>query len=160
MKIMYEKPKVGDGKEIWKLVKNSSPLDVNSEYLYLLLCQHFSNTCVIAKADSKIVGFISAYILPNQKDTIFVWQVAVAKEFRKKGISTNMMKSILSRPVCESVSYLEATVTPSNVSSRKMFESVASYLKCDIKTSSFFTIEHFNEAHEPEDLVRIGPIKK
>jgi len=159
LEFVFDEPTIEDGKEICNLVKDSPPLDVNSEYLYLLLCQHFSKTCVVAKNESKIIGFVSAYIPPNQQDTLFIWQVAVAKEFRKKGISSKMIQSILSRPVCGSVSYLEATVTPSNLASKNMFESFASKLKCSISTNPFFNLDHFNQGHEPENLVRIGPFE-
>ena len=142
------------------LVKNCPPLDVNSEYLYVLLCEHFANTCVVAKDGSKIVGFISAYIEPSQTDTIFVWQVAVSKDYRGKGISSKMIQSIVERDACKSVKFIEATVTPSNTSSKKMFEAAAAHYKCEITTNPFFTAEHFTEGHEPEDLIRIGPMKK
>lgn len=160
IEVTYSEPKAKDGKEVCQLVKRCPPLDVNSEYLYLLMCEHFANTCVIAKTDSKIIGFISAYIIPTQKNTIFVWQVAVDEDFRGQGISSKMIKSILERPACESITYLEATVTPSNVSSRKMFEAAAAHLNCEITTDSYFTKEYFNEGHEPEDRIRIGPMKK
>ncbi|MFB5598283.1 MAG: diaminobutyrate acetyltransferase, partial [Nitrosopumilaceae archaeon] len=58
--VEISKPLLDDGKKIFELVKNSPPLDVNSEYAYLLLCHHFSDTCAVAKKDSKVIGFLSA----------------------------------------------------------------------------------------------------
>ena len=47
-------------------------------YAYLLLAEHFSDTCVLAEsAGGRIDGFISAYVLPDRPDVLFVWQVAV-----------------------------------------------------------------------------------
>lgn len=155
--IIYSEPKANQGKDVCELVKNCPPLDVNSEYLYLLMCDHFANTSIVAKIDSKIVGFISAYMIPTKPDTVFIWQVAVDKKYRGNGISSKMIQGILKRPACKSAKFLEATVTPSNESSKKMFEAAAKHLNCDIATSPYYTEEYFSEGHEPEDLIRIGP---
>lgn len=135
---------------------------MNSEYLYLLLCQHFSNTCVVVKTQhySKIVGFVSAYIPPTNKDTLFVWQVAVDKYYRKNRIAAKMINSILLRPSCRDVSFLEATVTSSNDPSKRMFTSVASQFNAKLETSPFFPKDKFEDSHEAEDLVRVGPLQK
>lgn len=159
---MLCKPSTKDAKEICKIIQNCPPLDVNSEYLYLLLCQHFSDSCVVTKTqdNSNIIGFVSAYIPPTKKDTLFVWQVAVDKHYRGKGIAAKMIQAILSRSICNEVLFLEATVTPSNNLSKNLFESIASKLDAKSDTYPFFTKGKFEYDHEAEDLVRIGPIQK
>jgi len=160
IEITYSEPQANEGKKVFDLVKHCPPLDVNSEYLYLLTCDHFANTSIVAKDGSKIVGFISAYMIPTKPDTVFIWQVAVDQNYRGKGISSKMIQGILDRPACKPAKFLEATVTPSNESSKKMFEAAAKHLNCDITTSPYYTEEYFTKDHEPEDLIRIGPFTK
>ena len=51
-------PEAKDGKDIYALVKESGTLDANSEYAYLLLGEHFKETCVIAEEGGKLAGFV------------------------------------------------------------------------------------------------------
>ncbi|OQB56060.1 MAG: L-2,4-diaminobutyric acid acetyltransferase [Deltaproteobacteria bacterium ADurb.Bin151] len=75
--IHFRKPEVSDAPSIERLVRFSPPLDVNSHYCYLIICAHFFQTSVVACSNDHVCGFISAYIRPDQQDTLFVWQVAV-----------------------------------------------------------------------------------
>lgn len=158
IEVDFREPTLQDAPKIYELVKNCPPLDVNSEYLYILICHHFSKTSVIAEDGSKIVGLISAYLPPEQQDTLFIWQVATHKNYRKMGLAQKMAENILSRDYCDNVKYIEATVTPSNIPSRKFFESLAAGTYGNFNIESLFTKKHFSSAHEPEDLIRIGPI--
>ena len=84
--IQYRHPRLEDGAAVWKLVEESRVLDSNSTYLYLLLCHHFFDTCFIGEDDGKIVAFLSAYKPPNNPETIFVWQIAVHDDMRRRGL--------------------------------------------------------------------------
>ena len=106
------------------------------------------------------MGFVSAYIPPTKKDTLFVWQVAVDKDYRKNGIAAKMINSILLRSSCRDVLFLEATVTPSNDPSKRLFASAASQFNAKLDTAPFFAKDEFENSHEAEDLVRIGPLQK
>jgi L-2,4-diaminobutyric acid acetyltransferase len=55
--------------------------------------------------------------------------------------------------------FVEATVSPSNLPSRRLFESLAARLGSTAAHEIGFTGSDFPERdHEPEPLVRIGPI--
>jgi L-2,4-diaminobutyric acid acetyltransferase len=71
---------------VFSLVKNTPPLDLNSEYHYMIQCSYFRNHCIIAQSNNQIAGFISGYIHPERNDTLFIWQVAVDKNFRGRGL--------------------------------------------------------------------------
>lgn len=156
----FREPITQDSPKIWNLIKKCHPLDVNSEYLYLLICHHFHKTSVAVESNSEIVGFISGYIPPEQPDTLFIWQVAVDEKFRKQGLAIKMAKEILSRDSCNNVSYIEATVTPSNIASRKYFETLSDVVGGKFNLSPLFTTAVFSETHEEENLIRIGPFKR
>lgn len=154
----FREPNIEDGKDIYDLIERSKPLDLNSSYCYLLLAGHFCKTCVVAECDERLVGFISAYLHPSKRDTLFVWQVAVDGQFRNRGIAGSMLENLLHRPNLRSVSFLETTITPSNRESRLLFESFAVKLQAPCIKSILFSETLFgSKNHEEEVLFRIGP---
>lgn len=156
--IHYRSPVPGDGAAIHALIDTCKPLDLNSLYCYLLVATHFSSTSVVAEDDEGIGGCISAYILPDKPDTVFVWQVAVHPRMRGKGLAGKMLREIIARDACRKVRFMETTVSPSNTASRKLFSSFARKLGTNIVEETFFTTDHFgSEQHEAEVLHRIGP---
>ncbi|MCA9827417.1 MAG: diaminobutyrate acetyltransferase [Nitrosopumilus sp.] len=157
--IIFREPLVSDADSIWSLVNSNPPLDENSKYLYVLLCHQFSKTCVVAEFDSKIVGFLSGFISPKNSDTLFVWQVAVDSEFRNQGVAKELVFKALSQ-TDSAVQFVEATVTPSNKTSLRFLQNFASDLDTTFTKSSLFPTEILENGHEPEDLIRIGPIQK
>lgn len=157
--IQLREPNVGDAAGILQLVRCCGPLDVNSQYLYLLLCHHFAQTCAVAESGGVVVGFVSAYRPPADPETLFIWQVAVAAEARGQRLASRLIEQVLSRPVCADVRWLEATISPSNQPSRALFQSLTRQLRTECHVSPLFS-EHVlsgAEAHEQEDLYRIGP---
>jgi len=161
MEYFFRAPTVADGAEMWRLTRDSGVLEVNTAYSYLLLGQHFADTCVVAERDGKPVGFVSAFVSPVAHDTVFVWQVAVAQEDRGQGVGQKLLHHLLARPACRRVRRLEATVTPSNSPSRALFESVARDLDVPFSVFSGFGEDLFpGDGHEKEDLVRIGPLPR
>ncbi|WP_335645067.1 diaminobutyrate acetyltransferase [Microbulbifer agarilyticus] len=152
-------PQSQDGARVHSLVANCPPLDTNSLYCNLLQATHFSQTSVAAERDGELVGFISGYILPDRSDTLFIWQVAVAESGRGEGLAGRMLREILSRTACASVTHLETTITPDNAASWALFRSLAAKLQASLCDSVMFDRDrHFNGAHDSELLVRIGPI--
>ena len=150
-------PEAKDGKDIYALVKESGTLDANSEYAYLLLGEHFKETCVIAEEGGKLAGFVSAYIPPNQPDVLFVWQIAVSESFRRRGLGRAMIYDIMKRKSCENIKYIHVTISPSNSASRSLFTSLARDLDTSIREQSMFQSDYFSDQHEDEPLFVIGP---
>ncbi|MDH5710906.1 MAG: diaminobutyrate acetyltransferase [Gammaproteobacteria bacterium] len=155
----FRRPLATDGVDVSSLIKACPPLDTNSMYCNLLQCTHFSSTSIAAIHNHNIVGFISGYIIPDRPDTLFIWQVAVDESARGHGLASRMIKEILSRPSCSKLSYIETTITKSNIASWNLFESLANKLNTKIKKSTMFDRDrHFSGNHDTELLARIGPI--
>jgi len=134
-----------DGVAVYRLISQCPPLDTNSLYCNLLQCTHLANTCVAAIDNDKLVGFCSAYLLPERPGTLFIWQVAVAEQARGQGLGKRMLKNILNRPQCSQVIYLETTITESNRASWALFEGIAEKLDTQIKSSVLFDRnQHFS----------------
>jgi L-2,4-diaminobutyric acid acetyltransferase len=157
--VLLGRPSTAHGAEIRRLVSECKPLDLNSTYAYLLLCEHFAETCVRAEYAGRTVGFVSAYRPPERSDVIFVWQVAVAAETRGQGLAAAMLRDLLQRKGVRACRYLETTVSPSNEPSRRLFYALARDLGAAVTEKALFAEKHFGcESHEREVLLRIGPL--
>ncbi len=161
IKLVSKVPKLKDSKKIFSLIKNSKPLDLNSEYAYMLICEHFKDTSVIAEIEKKIVGVITGYVIPNEPDTLFIWQVAVDKDFRGKRIPYFMFENLLSRKNLSNIKRIKTTISPSNSASQKMFEKFSVKLECSIERRKYITQNDFLIGeHEDETLYTIGPFNQ
>jgi L-2,4-diaminobutyric acid acetyltransferase len=151
-------PQSGDGAAVWQLIRDCAPLDRNSLYCNLLQCDHFASTCVVAELDGDVVGWISGYIVPDQPDTLFVWQVAVSEKARGLGLARKMIDHILDREVCGEVEKINTTITRDNKASWALFRSVAERREAPFERAPHYTREHhFEGRHDTEYLVTIGP---
>lgn len=154
------RPKVSDGAKVAALVRACPPLEPNTEYAYLLLCDHFAGTSVVAEQEDQVLGFVGGYRLPERPDTVFVWQVAVSAEARGLGLGRAMLHELLDRPECAGVTHLETTVSPSNTASAKLFRAAARDRGAECVEDGGYGPELFGEgAHEAEVLFRIGPVR-
>ena len=158
--IRFREPTSEDGAALHQLVANCPPLDLNSLYVYLLVGEHFADTSVVAERDGRPIGMISGYLPPERRDSLFVWQVAVAEEARGLGLAKRMLASLLARPTTAHCRWIETTVTPSNDASERLFRGFARDLGTDCRVQELFSAEDFGGAgHEPERLFRIGPFQ-
>lgn len=157
--IVLRKPVLKDGVKIFQLANSVGGLDVNSRYSYLLMCQKFADTCVVAGNGDEIVGFSIAFLDPKKAEILFVWQIAVSDKYRNCGLATTMLYHILMRKYNPEIQLIETSITPSNTASQALFRNLSIDLKCEIKEQKFFKEECFGgEGHEAENLYQIGPI--
>ncbi len=158
-RLLFRQPNAGDGPAMYALVERCKPLDVNSRYCYLVLCEHFSSTCILAEMDGEVVGMMTAYVLPDRHDTLFVWQIAVDERMRGQGLARKLFAHLLKRRNLKNITIIEATVNPSNDASRALFHALARDCGCPVAESPLFASSLFGEGeHEAENLIRVGPI--
>lgn len=151
-------PSKTDAAAIHRLVSECPPLDLNSVYTYLLLSEHFSQTCILAGRGDSLDGFVSGYVPPERPGTLFVWQVAVHERARGHGLARFMLGQLLQRPGLDAIQYIETTVGPDNAASRGLFAGLARQLSAPIHEEPCFQPALFGaESHEDEPLLRIGP---
>lgn len=156
--IRIQEPAAGDGQDLWRLARDSGELDLNSPYSYLLWCRDFSSTSVVARAGQAAVGFVTGYRRPGADDVLFVWQVAVDPAYRGQRIGVRMLDAIAEAARRLGCRYIEATVTPDNTASARMFSSFARAHGAQFRVTEGFGAEMFPDNHRPEDLIRIGPL--
>lgn len=158
--VVFREPKISDGARLWRLAADSGTLDVNSMYSYLLWCRDFSGTSVVGCVDDSVATFVTGYLRPEQPATLFVWQVATHVDHRGRGLARRALDALVDRVTRhQPVAYLEATVTPGNTASTRLFTAFASGRRARLTTQSLFTEADFAGAgHEKEVLYRIGPL--
>ncbi|MBB3064765.1 diaminobutyrate acetyltransferase [Limibacillus halophilus] len=156
--IVLRSPTAGDGAAVNDLIERCAPLDENSIYCNLLQCSHFNETCVLAEAEDKVLGFVSGYLLPRDDETLFIWQVAVDKRARGRKLAQSMILELLHRPACLNVSGLQTTITPTNKASQALFSTLAEQLDAPVEQRILFDRErHFGGDQQSEVLWDIGP---
>ena len=154
--IRYVRPE--DGQKIWRLIRDIGVLDLNSVYCYLLLCQHFNKTCLVAEDGNNLAGFITAYKVPDNETTLFVWQIGVAKNARHMRLAKRLIMQLLESDYCKFINRIQATVSPSNTASLALLKSLARDLNTTLTQNDFFDSALFpaNQHHEKEMLLTVG----
>ena len=154
--ISFRPPTGYDATTMQLLAMGSEVLSVHDTYYYALLARHFQKTCIIAECKGMPCGYVTAYSPPGQPDTLFVWQVGVARKFQGKGVGKSMLLALMNevRP-----DFLEATISPDNQASIGLFRSVANVFAVEHTFSEkpFFTAEDLGAAEAVEHLMHIGP---
>lgn len=157
---LLRRPTMQDGPEMWRLARDSGGLELNTGYMYALMAWRFADTCAVAEADGRLVGFVAGFRPPDDPEALFVWQVGVDPGSRGQGLAGRMLDHLVARQD-PPVRYLEATVTPGNGPSCALFRSFARRAGAACAESEALRPEHLPEpGHEPEHLFRIGPIPK
>jgi len=148
-----------DIREVYKLLVANRPyVGLNSRYTYFLLAKDFSDTCVVAEHDKKIIAFSSGYVPRDRRETFFIWEVVVHEDYRGHGLQKRML---LHQVRITEAKYFEGTVNPSNEASKRNFCELAQLLNTKCTENVLFSEEDFeNDGHEAEILYRIGPILK
>ncbi|MFI9504626.1 diaminobutyrate acetyltransferase [Nocardia sp. NPDC052566] len=153
-------PVASDGAAMWRIARDSRVLDLNSSYSYLLWCRDFRTTSVVAELAGSVAGFVTGYLRPAARDTLFVWQVAVDHRCRGRGIGVNMLERLVDSLAGQGISKLETTVSPDNKASIAMFESLARRRGARMSGHPLFESTDFPDRHSAEDLYRIMPLNQ
>ncbi|MBF0282669.1 MAG: diaminobutyrate acetyltransferase [Zetaproteobacteria bacterium] len=158
-RLIFRAPRASDGPQMYALIDRCKPLDLNSRYCYLILCEHFFSTCVVVERDENIIGLITAYRRPDQPETLFIWQVAVDQSMRGQGLAKRMMQHLFAQPSLADITAIEATVNPSNHASRALFHSMAATVDARVDETPLFAASIFGAGdHEQENLIRVHPL--
>lgn len=172
-------PRVEDGAALWRIARDSEVLDLNSSYSYLLWCRDFAATSVVARdtrtdatsgsktgseagseAGGAPIAFVTGYIRPERPEALVVWQVAVDRAHRGKGLAGTLLDALTRRVTEEQgVTSVETTVTPDNIASDRMFHAFSERHGATLEREVLFDGDLFPDGgHQPEVLYRIGPL--
>lgn len=170
--VTLAEPRTDDGAAMWRVAR-AAGLDPNSPYKYLLFCRDFAGTSVVARdeggshagpgdgspaeEDGAVVGFVTGYRRPAAPDTLFVWQVGVLASCRGRGVASAMLDHLVATARTP-LRFLEASVTPDNEPSQRLFTGFAARHGAGVERSLLFAADQFPEPHAEEVLLRIGPL--
>ena len=159
--LAFRTARTADGPILWALAR-ANGLDENSPYAYLLWSEYFGDTTVVATAPTDgdgeaPVGFVTAFRRPDEPDTVFVWQIGVDADHRRRGVAGMLLDELVER--C-GATHLEATVTPSNTASETLFRRFGARHGAPVTTDELFGEELFPPGHEAEVRFRIGPVEE
>ncbi|MUI55929.1 diaminobutyrate acetyltransferase [Aliivibrio fischeri] len=158
-KWIFREPSRTDGDDVYALITECPPLDINSSYCNFLQATHFSKTCVLAEKDGDLAGFISGYQKPDEPNTLFIWQVAVSPRYRGKGLAFSMLTTLLERKKLLHIEFIETTITKENNASWSLFKKIDAQYGNQGQVTTFLDKEsHFKGKHDTEYLYRI-PLK-
>lgn len=150
----YRLARIEDGPALWTLAR-SNDLDENSPYAYLLWSEYFRDTTVVAAGDDDAaVGFVMAFLRPDEPSCAFVWQIGVAADHRRRGIAGRLLDELFERTGAQA---MEATVTPTNSASQTLFRRFGARHGLPVTVEPLFSEELFPPGHEAEHRFRIGP---
>lgn len=155
--VNYRQPSPSDGARIWEIASDTKVLDVNSSYSYVLWCHDFADTSVVAEIEGRPVGFVTGYRRPQDPSVLMVWQVAVDDSCRGRGVAGSMLHELMDRTASEGVTSMHTTISPDNVASQRLFESVAQARGLTFGRRELFPASVFPDAHQPEDLYLLEP---
>jgi L-2,4-diaminobutyric acid acetyltransferase len=150
----FQKPSRYDGADIWNLVNKAGTLDVNSSYAYFVMADHFTDTCLVAKSGDQIKGFVTGYRLPNNQQTLFVWQIGVDADCRGMGVAKQLLVGLTQKNKdCQAV---YTTISPGNKASEALFRSFARDFGYRIQTEEYLKSTDFpNTTHDDEILYKL-----
>ncbi|MFE0425263.1 diaminobutyrate acetyltransferase [Streptomyces sp. NPDC058953] len=159
---VIETPVVEDGAAIWRIARDSEVLDLNSSYSYLLWCRDFAATSLVARGSAgEPIAFVTGYARPDRPETLVVWQIAVDREHRGRGLAGALLDALTARVTTGlGIRSLETTVTPGNTASDRLFTAYAERHGARLERTVLFDGGLFPDGaeHEPEVLYRIGPL--
>ncbi len=156
LRVRSRVPTAGDGADMWRIAQ-ATTLDRNSPYAYVLWGDQFGRTSRIAEDRDGPVGFVTGHLVPDRPDTLFVWQVGVAGRARGRGVASLLLDDVWAAN--DGVRFLEATVTPSNAASDRLFRSFAARRGAQVRTEVAYGEDLFpGDDHEAEVRYRIGPV--
>lgn len=145
-KLEFRSPSVAECDDMIELVKQTDKLDANSNYLYVLCCLHFAQTCAIAKQGKDTVAFLIGYRLPDDPSIFFVWQTAAKPRHGIPQLGLKLMLHSAREAIAAGATEIQATVDQNNKPIVMLFKTVARKLSADI------TFSHFCDG----DLLGIG----
>lgn len=112
--------------------------------------------------NNEVVGYVLGYRREDEPGCLFIWQVAVAKDFRGSGLARQLLDDIIRRSISDGkpVQVVEATVTEDNLASHRLFSRLATRWGAELSITPLFAASDFPDEHEAELLYRIRPIKE
>ncbi len=150
----------GDGSDIESLVRRCEGLDANSAYAYVMICDEFRDSCVVARdAHGSLLGFVTGFHRPRDPSCLFLWQIGVDPDHRGRGLAHALLRRFVELARTESTVALETTVSPDNGASLALFASYARSIGSTLVGVGGYPADWLGDGHADEDRYRIELVR-
>jgi L-2,4-diaminobutyric acid acetyltransferase len=156
--VRYRPPTPEDAVTVWRMVVDEPMLDDNSSYYYTLWFRDFAETSMVAAVGDEIVGFLTGYRRPDERDTFFIWQAAVRPDNGISGLGIDILVNAIEVQLAAGAKYVETSVSEQNKAITMLLHMVARKYDADTHTELLFRAEDLPGGDHDEVLYRIGPL--
>ncbi len=111
--------------EVMGLVRLCKPLVLHNDFTYWILFKYFGDTCFVIAGDDKIVGYVSGVTSTAQKGVLYLWQIAIAPDYRGKNYAKFLIEKMLNVARKKKCKSLQFSVSPKNEASFSLFSRFA-----------------------------------
>ena len=116
----------------------------------------FSETSVLAELDGKLLGWVSAYILPYDPQTLFIWTVEVVKVERNPELSSLMLGYLMRQEPCAGVTRVQTVISCDEDRPWTLFRRFARWQHSRMDIQPYFTQALTpHKRHENDNMVTI-----
>lgn len=110
---------------VHNFVSACPPLENYAEHVYKILLRNFGDTCFIAEARNRIVGWVLGFFSQTHDiPTYFLWQIGVAPFMQGFGIGKQLLADAEHALIEKGCKRIELTIDPVNTPSQKLFEAL------------------------------------
>lgn len=132
-------------------------VEVITDFTWMVVHRYFRNLCFVAEVNGEIVGFVTAIRGSADINVVYLWQIRVLPAFRKQGIASRLIMSLIKKLKDIEVAYFEVSIDPSNIKSLSLFKKTADFLdKQLIKVGEIVYSESFSNKPQLENVYRIN----
>lgn len=122
---MIKNFKSEDIDSVIELVNKCRPYVVpHHNYQYWILSKYHSQTSFVYTESNKIIGFL-ACLQSLECHSIFIWQICVDENHRKKSIAKKLLNKLSSAMKELKISRIDLTITEGNEASKSLFSKYA-----------------------------------
>lgn len=132
-------PSEEDSAEVMELINESEISKYAALSRNILQKDLLSETSVVAELDGQIVGWMAAYKLPHDLETLFVWQLIVSEDERGLGLGSLMINSALNRDICEGVERVQTAIEADDGDTWRSFKRFAHSKNTDLNVETDYT---------------------
>ena len=125
-KITISKMTSDDLQEIYAIEEESFPIPWEDEMFEKELSNMLA-TYLVAKTDSKVVGFIGAWFI---LDECQITNIAVDKNYRRQGIASKLVTELLKECKKHGTTYIMLEVRTNNISAQKLYSKLGFADEC------------------------------
>jgi|SRR5665213_243848 len=154
--ILYGRSQENDTDAIFKLVPELPPLTPHTRYTYWNLFRNFGNTCFIATAKNRPVGFITSHPTTTPSNEWFIWQAGILPEYRGRGLIDELQDRVVNVARESGAVAISTSIEADNPRSFGAFNRMATRLGTTMEEIDRFNLDPEGDNESPEILYRIS----